>query len=404
MATFLKLAFSALLASSASAKIYFQEEFNDGWESRWVKANTKGASQGAWKLTHGEWFGDAEADKGLQTAEDYRFYHISAKLGEEFSNRDKDLVLQYSVKHEQKLDCGGGYIKLLPAGLNQPKFNGDSEYNIMFGPDICGTSTRKTHVIFHYKRDWKDDNLLIKKEVRTETDQLTHVYTLIVHPDNTYEVLIDGKSASKGSLAENWDFLPSKEIKDPKAKKPADWVDEEFIADPEDKKPSDWDDVPREIDDPDAKKPDDWDDDEDGEWEAPLIPNPEFRGEWKARMIPNPEYKGKWEHPMIPNPDYKEDSELYLYDSNAYVGFDLWQVKAGSIFDNILVTDSIEEAAEFREATWAKNKDAEKKAFDKFEEEKRKQEEAARKTADADDEDDEYDDDGEDDDDDKDEL
>jgi calreticulin len=36
----------------------------------------------------------------------------------------------------------------------------------------------------------------------------------------------------------------------------------------------------------------DWDDDMDGQWEAPKIPNPEYRGEWRARKIPNPDYKG----------------------------------------------------------------------------------------------------------------
>ena len=29
-------------------------------------------------------------------------------------NTGKDLVLQFSVKHAQKMDCGGGYIKLIP--------------------------------------------------------------------------------------------------------------------------------------------------------------------------------------------------------------------------------------------------------------------------------------------------
>jgi hypothetical protein len=37
------------------------------------------------------------------------------------------------VKHEQNLDCGGGYIKLAPSGVDQAKFGGDSEYSIMFG-------------------------------------------------------------------------------------------------------------------------------------------------------------------------------------------------------------------------------------------------------------------------------
>jgi len=44
----------------------------------------------------------------------------------------------------------------------------------------------------------------------------------------------------------------------------------------------------------------------------------------------------------------------------------LWQVKAGSIFDNIIVTDSVDEAEAFLHETWEKNKDAEKAMFDKI--------------------------------------
>lgn len=38
----------------------------------------------------------------------------------------------------------------------------------------------------------------------------------------------------------------------------------------------DWD-KPENIPDPDAKKPDDWDDEMDGEWEPPMITNPEYK-------------------------------------------------------------------------------------------------------------------------------
>ena len=46
--------------------------------------------------------------------------------------------------------------------------------------------------------------------------------------------------------------------------------------------------------DANAKKPDDWDDEEDGEWEAPMIDNPEYKGEWTVKRISNPAYKGFW--------------------------------------------------------------------------------------------------------------
>ena len=64
---------------------------------------------------------------GIQTSEDYRFYAISAEFPE-FSNKDKTLVFQFSVKHEQKLDCGGGYMKLLSGDVDQKKFGGDTPY------------------------------------------------------------------------------------------------------------------------------------------------------------------------------------------------------------------------------------------------------------------------------------
>jgi calreticulin len=293
----------------------------------------------------------------------------------------------------------------LPDTTDQSKFGGDSEYAIMFGPDICGTSTKRVHVIFTYK----GKNLLTKKTINAESDQLSHVYTLIVRPDNTYEVRIDNKKVQSGSLLEDWDFLPPKTIKDPDAKKPADWVDAEKIDDPTDVKPADWDSTPKQIPDPDADKPEDWDDEADGAWEPPLIENPNYKGEWKPKQIPNPAYKGKWVHPEIPNKDYFEDASVYAFDNLGVVGFELWQVKSGSIFDNIIVTDSVDEAEQFFADTYAKNKDAEKAMFDEAEKKKRDSEEAERKRveeerkkqdAEKDDEDDDIDTEDDDDDDD----
>jgi len=335
-----------LLATVCAAEIFFQEEFadGDGWEKRWVVSkHKKDGTAGDFSLATGKYFNDASADIGLKTNTDARFYQISVPLKKEFSNKGKDLIVQYSVKHQQHIDCGGAYLKLLPAGIDQDDFSGDSKYNIMFGPDICG-STRKVHVIFNHK----GHNHLIKNpEIKAETDQWTHLYTLHIRSNQTYEVLIDGKSQRTGSLLEDWDFLPPKEIPDPAISKPEDWVDLKEIPDPAAAKPEGWDDIPQQIKDKDAKRPDDWDSELDGEWEAPLIDNPEYKGEWKAPSIPNPEYKGEWVHPKIPNPDYHEDTDIGLYDSHKYLGIEIWQVKAGTIFDNFLVTDNAETAKEW---------------------------------------------------------
>lgn len=60
------------------------------------------------------------------------------------------------------------------------------------------------------------------------------MYTLILNPDQTYEVKIDGEKVESGSMEEDWDMMPAKTIKDPEAKKPSDWDDRAKIDDPED--------------------------------------------------------------------------------------------------------------------------------------------------------------------------
>merc|ERR1719163_206911 len=354
----------------ATAEVYFEEDFSGDWESRWVHSEAKD-DYGLMKVTAGKYYGDEEAAKGLQTSQDAKFYAIST-TNKEFSNDGKTLVIQFSVKHEQDIDCGGAYLKL--GAFDQEKFEGSSEYNIMFGPDICGSSTKKTHVIFNYK----GKNLDKKKEVRCESDTLSHLYTLIVKPDNTYEVQIDTNKVDSGSLSDGWDFLEPKQIRDPEEKKPADWVDEAEMDDPEDKKPEGYDDIPAKISDPKATKPDDWDTESDGEWEAPQIDNPDFKGPWKVKRIKNPAYKGVWEAKLIDNPKFVDDDKLYSYPKFSTVGIDIWQVKSGTIFDNILITDDVDYAKAHADKTWKAQKDGEKAMKEKADEEKRKKDEEER--------------------------
>lgn len=360
------------LVALASAKIYFSEEFNDeAWESRWVKSTNKGSDAGDFQLSAGEFNADPK-DTGMKTMEDYRFYQISAAF-DPFSNKDKPLVFQFSAKHEQNIDCGGGYFKLLPAGTDQENFSGDSEYFVMFGPDICGSSTKRVHTILNYK----GENHLIKKDISSPKDVYTHVYTLILNPDQTFEVLIDNESVRSGNLVDEFDFLPPKQIKDPEQSKPADWVDQKFIDDPEDVKPDGWDDIDEFIPDPEAEQPEDWDEELDGEWEPPMIENPEYEGEWKPKQIKNPEYIGAWEHPLIDNPEYEYDDSIYAFENIGVVGLEIWQVKAGTIFDNVLVTDDVGVASEWAERA-LESQEAEKKQKEKADEEQRARDEAER--------------------------
>jgi len=102
-----------------------------------------------------------------------------------------------------------------------------------------------------------------------------------------------------------------------------------------------------------------------------------------------------WVAPDIPNPDFKNDDFLYLFKDLKYVGFELWQVKSGTILDNIIVTDSLDEAFKFADETWGKSKDAEKEMKEKIqaEEAKAKEAEDKDKKKPAADDDEDYDDD-----------
>lgn len=59
-----------------------------------------------------------------------------------------------------------------------------------------------------------------------------------------------------------------------------------------------------------------------------------------------------WVHPEIDNPEYTPDSKLYARKEICALGFDLWQVKSGTVFDNILITDDIEFAREKANSIW----------------------------------------------------
>merc|ERR1712010_436278 len=220
----------------------------------------------------------------------------------------------------------------------------------------------------------------------------SHLYRMHLKPDSTVRVEIDEEKIYDGSLKEDWEVLKPKEIKDPEDKKPDDWEDDSMIDDPETKKPDDWVEEKR-IVDSEAKKPDDWDDEEDGEWEAPMKDNPAFKGEWTAKRISNPAYKGFWEAKKIANPEYEDDDAVYKFDDIGFAGFDLWQVKGGTIFDNVIITDDKAEADAFAkkwkdlslvEGSKKKEEDDAKAAADKKED--------AEADKDADDDDDIVDD------------
>ncbi|KAI5006902.1 hypothetical protein ZWY2020_042114, partial [Hordeum vulgare] len=218
----------------------------------------------------------------IQTMIDARHFAISAKIPE-FSNKGRTLVVQYSIKFEQEIECGGGYIKVMSGYVNQKKYSGDTPYRYLslfsswldVWADIW-TQTKKLHLILSYQ-----SNYPIKKDLQCETDRLTHVYTFILRPNASYSLLVDNREREFGSMYTDWDILPPRKIKDVGAKK--------YIEDPDAVKPEGYDSIPREIPDPKDKKvcnkP--WDNDDDGIWKPRRIPNPAYKGQWKRKVLLN---------------------------------------------------------------------------------------------------------------------
>lgn len=342
-----------------------------------------------------------DGDLGLVLKSKARHAAISTLLSKPFYFEDKPLIVQYEVNFQEGQECGGAYLKLLTLDdkhKDLKQFHDKTPYTIMFGPDKCGND-HKLHFIFRHKNPLNDT--ITEKHCKKSKDRLEdyfkdkqpHLYTLIIRPDNTYEIKVDNKMLNSGSLLD--DFVPPVnpplEIEDPDDKQPEDWDDKEKIPDPLAEKPDDWDedapaqivdeedimpegwleDEPPMIPNPDSVKPDDWDVEMDGEWEAPEIPNPKcadapgcgpykqrmkknprYKGKWLAPLINNPNYKGKWKPRLIHNPDYFNDEHPFKMLPISAIGFELWSMSPDIYFDNIIITDDEEVAKKWADESF----------------------------------------------------
>ncbi|KAG8134588.1 hypothetical protein E2320_007690 [Naja naja] len=373
-------------------EVYFIETFDDAILSGWILSQTK----------------KEDTDENIAK---YDGRWEIEPLKENMVPGDRGLVLKsvakhhaistiYEVNFQDGIDCGGAYVKLLSKSvdLDLEYFYDKTSYTIMFGPDKCGEDY-KLHFIFRHKHP-KTGDYEEKHAKRPDvdlkkiyTDRKTHLYTLVLKPDNTFEVLIDQAVVSKGNLLEDMipPVNPPKEIEDPNDKKPEDWDERPKIPDPDAVKPDDWnEDEPPKIEDPDAVKPEgwldnepeyipdpnaekpaDWDEEMDGVWEAPQIPNPKceaapgcgvwvrpmmnnpnYKGKWKPPMIENPNYQGIWSPQKIPNPDYFEDAHPFQMTTVDAMGLELWSMTSNIYFDNFIICSDKEVADRWAADGW----------------------------------------------------
>ncbi|KAK4772137.1 hypothetical protein SAY86_013912 [Trapa natans] len=389
----LLLIWCVAIGIQASDNVIFYEPFDESYNERWVVSG-KDDYQGVWKHAKSE----GHDDYGLLVSEKARKYAIVKELDDAVSLNDGTVVLQYEVRLQNGLECGGAYLKYLrpqDAGWKPEEFDNECPYLIMFGPDKCG-ATDKVHFIFKHKNPKSGEYVEhhLKDPPSVPSDKLSHVYTAILRSNNELRILIDGEEKNKVNFLSSVDFepplLPAKTITDVEDKKPEDWDDRAKIPDPDAVQPDDWDeDAPMdiedeeavkpkgwlddeldEVDDPEARKPEDWNDEEDGEWEPPKIPNikcemapgcgewhrpmrrnPAYKGKWQAPLIDNPNYKGIWKAQVIPNPDYFE-VDRPDFDPIAAIGIEIWTMQDGILFDNILIASDESIAESYREASW----------------------------------------------------
>lgn len=335
--------FLAFYSTGIAAKIYFKEEFtDDDWQKRWTASQHPRKDWGKFVLTPGLYYGDPEISKGIQTSEDGKFYALTTKF-EPFSNKDKVFVIQYSVKYEQDIKCGGAYVKLFDCSFNPKTFHSYKPYLIQFGPDICGF--KKIHVIFNYE----ERKLAMKRELSCKDDRLTHLYTLVIKPDNSYLIKIDNKIERTGMLLEDWDFVPRRIIND-KVTKP---LGNPKSTDLKDAKSQDWNQTDPEFyfNGEEQKNVD---------LKRPMIKNPVNEEEWKSKSTNSPNYKGQRLDPLSENHEHLSHSDFYRYDEICGIGFDIWQVESGTLFDNVLITDDELEAEKHGNDTWGIIKEKEK--------------------------------------------
>ncbi|KAL4127612.1 hypothetical protein PRIC2_006616 [Phytophthora ramorum] len=404
----LELSKSALFADTFEA-----EELFDG--SRWLKSShEKYSSQDVAIEEVAVEAAHLTPDRGLVLGKAAHHYGLAVKLDEPLqvdgSAAKKELVVQYEVKLQKGLDCGGAYVKLLRQEKEDQDYSAFSDatpFVLMFGPDKCGNSD-KVHLIFQHKnpvsQEYEEKHMMEAPGIKSDKD--THLYTAVIRDDNTFEVFVDQKSVKSGSMLENFlpSVIPEKEIDDPEDSKPDDWVDEKKIRDPSAVKPDDWDedaparipdedavkpvdwldDEPAVINDPDVVKPEDWDDEDDGEFIVPQIPNPKcaevsgcgewtrptktnpaYKGKFYAPYIPNPAYKGEWAPRKIPNPNYFKDEHPARMDPIGALAVEVWTMTEGITFDNFWLGNDLKKAQEFAELTWAPKHAAEVEAKEK---------------------------------------
>lgn len=181
-----------------TTEFFFAETFESGL--KWVKTTSADyAGQPVAVTPDTSLKANLDKDKGLVLEEDAKKYGVAGKFPSVLDVGNRQLVLQYEVKLTKGLSCGGAYLKLLRENVDVSSFDGSSPYTIMFGPDSCGDNNKVHFILQHQNsktKKWEEKHFNAAPAPLKDTD--SHLYTLIINPNNTFEILIDLVSKAKG--------------------------------------------------------------------------------------------------------------------------------------------------------------------------------------------------------------
>lgn len=312
-------------------------------------------------------------EKGLVINDKAKSHIISQILPAPIYHMNEPIVIQYEVRAQLTYHCFKSLLRVHTKTFDPFHQTNKTHGTIEFGPQHTNKKTRAILNFYTTDKDGKEVAHKLEKEIRVPYDEIPHLYTLIIRPDNTFEYMIDAMSFMNGTFTHSFKIpvVEPRLIDDPTDSKPADWVDNEFYPDPNARKPDDWDEnepemipnprylnppfgweenEPEKIPDPKDKAPDDWNEFMFGEYKPKMIRNPKCRvgcGKYKPPMIKNKKYKGKWSPPMLRDPKYKgpwaprkitnpKFTHEYNYSLPGITGFsfNIW-----SAYHDVLVTN-----------------------------------------------------------------
>ncbi|EAY18758.1 Calreticulin family protein [Trichomonas vaginalis G3] len=351
----------------------FYDNFTDPFVmKRWIQSRNA-SFNGKWVNELSYPLQGRRGEKGLVITDKEKSSLISQILPAPIFTLNETIVIQYEVRAQLVYSCFKSLLRIHTKSFDPFHQTNKTHGTIEFGPVH---NNKKTKAILNFYTEDKNGSLIahkIEKDIKIPYDEIAHLYTLIIRPNNTFEYMIDGMSFLNGTFTDSFKepVVQPKYIDDPTDKKPSDWVDDEFIPDPNAVKPDDWnesepefilnprllkkpygweEDEPEMIPDPKDTVPDEWNEYLYGTYKRRKIKNPKCRvgcGPYKPPMIKNKKYKGKWTPPLIKNPKFIKvwtpkqiPNPKFTYEYNySLPGITGFTFNIWSYFHDVLVTN-----------------------------------------------------------------